>query len=159
MRNRTLTRIFISLCLVSTFVSGSVLIRSGSRSKHILMSALLHPRSRSSILGTSLFHYPLQTFNRPHGTVAIQPTDHAGSFENTYGRTFGQYGSYRNHQSWQEAVKEDNKRHSVIGNNLKETFPWLFKNLKTPSLQGFGLDGFWNSYTPYIPEGSQSEVG
>lgn len=142
-------RICTGLYLICSVATTAILVRSGSRSQQVV----LHPLLSSLTQDSTRFPQSLDTFNRPPGTVALQPSLYTGSFENTYGRTFGQYGSYRDHNSWQQAVRDDNLRHSLIRNNLKDTFPWLFKNMKTPSLRGFGLDGFWNSYTPYVPEG------
>ena len=133
---------FFLICNVAT---AAVLLRSRSRSHQIHLNP-----SPSSIS----FQQPRESFNRPIGTVALQPETNTGTFSNSYGRTFGQYGSYRDHKSWQHAVRKDNLRHSLVRGNLKDTFPWLFNNMKTPSLRGFGLDGFWNSYTPYVPEGT-----
>ena len=157
MKNPSIIRICVCFYLVCSVAMATVLLRSGFRSKRVH----LHPRSRSRLFGqeSTLFRQPLESFNRPPGTVALKTGTDSKSFSNTYGRTFGQYGSYRHHKSWQQAVMEDNARHSLIRNNLKDTFPWLFKNLKTPSLRGFGLDGFWNSYTPYIPEGTPNVPG
>ena len=93
----------------------------------------------------------VQTFNRPPGTRALAVEVNNVAPSDLYGRTFGQYGSYRNHQSWQNAVHADRRRHSLIQRNLRDTFPWLFKNLKTPSISGFSLNGFWNSYAPAVP--------
>ena len=150
MKTTTIICACASLFLVCDVAMATVLHRSRSRSQQIRLNPTVPATSFS-------FQQPArETFNRPIGTVAFQPKTNTGTFSTTYGRTFGQYGSYRDHKSWQHAVAKDNLRHSLIRGNLKETFPWLFNNMKTPSLRGFGLDGFWNSYTPYIPEGTSS---
>ena len=151
MKTTSIVCVCVCLFLVCDVATATVLLRPRSRSQQIHLS----PTGLGAF--SSSFQQPSrETFNRPIGTVAFQPQTNTGTFSNTYGRTFGQYGSYRDHKSWQHAVAKDNLRHSLIKDNLKDTFPWLFNNLKTPSLRGFGLDGFWNSYTPYIPEGTSS---
>lgn len=97
----------------------------------------------------------MQTFNRPEGTESLitNVNNNLGS-ETSYGRTFGQYGSYKNHKSWQHAVAEDRQRYLQLSEDLKVTFPWIMHQLHTPSIHGFGLNGFWNSYA--VPEGTSN---
>lgn len=88
----------------------------------------------------------METFNRPEGTEAVVvPTlNNERSF---HVRTSGQYGSYRKQQSWQRAVADDRIRNMLGGvQELKFPFPWILRNMPTPSGHGFGLNGFWNSY-------------
>jgi len=88
------------------------------------------------------------TFNRPVGTEAmVLPS--ANNQRPFTVRTSGQYGSYRKQKSWQTAVAQDRMRNMVTEtDNLRVNIPWFMNNLQqfNPQLQGFGLNGFWNSY-------------
>jgi len=95
----------------------------------------------------------LETFNRPVGTdnlgltVSGGPSDNMAKFQTAYGRTFGQYGSYRNRQSWQDAVAKDLTNNRFVSpSRLEKQLPWLLKSLPSLSVERFGLNGFWNSY-------------
>ncbi|XP_060596793.1 uncharacterized protein LOC132750768 [Ruditapes philippinarum] len=100
----------------------------------------------------------LETFNRPEGIESLVPHfDRKQQFETSYGRTFGQYGSYKKHTSWNRAVAQDRRRHGVAPKDFKTKFPWLVNKLHLPSVHGFGLNGFWNSYA--LPEGTPDVKG
>ncbi|KAL4231922.1 hypothetical protein ACF0H5_009498 [Mactra antiquata] len=97
-----------------------------------------------------------ESFNRPEGTEAFIVTtigDHGfdQGTQDQYGRTFGKYGSYRKHKSWQKAVADDIQRQ--VPQNLKVSFPWLANHIQRPTLHGFGIN-FWNSYA--LPESTNT---
>lgn len=102
----------------------------------------------------------LQTFNRPVGTesLVVNNDNSFGNSETSYGRTFGQYGSYRAHKSWQNAVANDRLRNQIgTPGDMKLNFPWVMDNLQKPTLNGFGWEKFWNSYA--VPEGTPTVAG
>ncbi|WAR21689.1 hypothetical protein MAR_015663 [Mya arenaria] len=105
----------------------------------------------------------LETFNRPVGTEALvvdvsgrENLSKAGAMlDSAYGRTFGQYGSYRNHTSWQNAVANDIQNNLFGTKNADSRKRWMLKGAISPTVEGFGVKGFWNSYAT-IPEGIQA---
>lgn len=88
----------------------------------------------------------LLTFNRPEGTPLGVVNIANDKFDNQYGRTFGQYGSYRKHLSWLNSVADDRIRQMFGREDIKFQFPWMIKSVHIPNLHGYGLNGFWNSY-------------
>ncbi|XP_045190624.2 uncharacterized protein LOC123547516 [Mercenaria mercenaria] len=128
------------------------------RSNKMLGAAQISPRIGAVGQNTVFNAQNLETFNRPEGTESlVRSLNKNQRFETTYGRNFGQYGSYKKHKSWQEAVAQDRQRHIAIPEDLKTKFPWLINKLHLPSVHGFGLNGFWNSYA--VPEGTPDVKG
>lgn len=126
----------------------------------------LHDRLQPRTLRMNRFksrqNAPFESFNRPEGTESFIVTTKGdnnvlNNNQNQYGRTFGEYGSYRKHTSWQKAVADDRQRQTSASQDFKITFPWLKNHLQRPGLQGFGLNGFWNSYA--LPEGGPNVPG
>ena len=107
--------------------------------------------TQATLQNPAFIQQNLESFNRPEGIESLVPTfNRKQQFETSYGRTFGQYGSYKKHTSWNRAVAKDMRRHGVIPKDFETKFPWLVKKLHIPSVHGFGLNGFWNSYA--LPE-------
>ncbi|KAH3787522.1 hypothetical protein DPMN_165646 [Dreissena polymorpha] len=110
-----------------------------------------------------------ETFNRPIGTRAFVVDDggmtslQAGEpFEIQDGRVSGQYGSYRKHKSWIEAVKKDIARNIATSGNGGvggASLSWMMRNMNTPAQHSFDMPAaLWNSYAVAPDKESKEET-
>lgn len=164
-----LTDTKLDLTRPSNVAAKQTLISAGKSDLHNRMLPFLaRTGARASVLNRfiGIKNQDFETFNRPEGTESLDIAatgEHFASgaaaehLATQYGRTFGQYGSYKKHTSWQTAVAADRHKHFTVPEDLKVKFPWFVNNLHAPTSQGFGLNGFWNSYA--IPEGTPNVKG